>query len=370
MNPLRNELQQLILTANGWHEWRDDPWGSYPLFIEWWIKAGDNALTLHTVNETSGRWYLAHSLISDRTRHEDLEALPAKEVVQRLLTSINMNLWVNNMVVWDRFEFPKLSFPVEFIAYVIGLNEEQPFTPFLSILATVYGGDLALKAKHIDEEHTGLAGLIALTLRNSPRSEHLLRLYHQLAPDMPLPSADGWDQLNIEGPLSGSAARFEHGFGSREDAMQQAKTEALGIIAKEMYEDPERLIEVGLRDKLPGYLGKSVSYAMLRKTEAASRRADKELSESEFGKPLDSVAFDDQHGDGEKVDDIRLEDLGLSLIDLTPAEGKVLESFKQATDQGYYQDSKTGKSLRDWWGPDYERHSRTWRRARKKLKRK
>ena len=63
-----------------------------------------------------------------------------------------------------------------------------------------------------------------------------------------------------------------------------------------------------------------------------------------------------------------LENLKMGLDKLTPRERFVFEDFIQAYKEGYYRNSKRGRSLSQRWGKDYERNMKAFNRAKLKFR--
>ena len=62
-----------------------------------------------------------------------------------------------------------------------------------------------------------------------------------------------------------------------------------------------------------------------------------------------------------------LEELDLPLDVLTPSEMQALTEVMEAAEEGFSRYSKQGKSLKDYWGKDYQRKAKTFERAKSKL---
>jgi hypothetical protein len=63
----------------------------------------------------------------------------------------------------------------------------------------------------------------------------------------------------------------------------------------------------------------------------------------------------------------RIDDSNLPLNQLTPGERNILGEVMEAYELGFSRSSKRGKSLKDYWGPDYARKSKMLERATAKL---
>ncbi len=71
--------------------------------------------------------------------------------------------------------------------------------------------------------------------------------------------------------------------------------------------------------------------------------------------------------EAEAAEPVTLKDLDLDLSGLTPTEYRVLEEALQALQEGYDLDSKKGRSLKQWWGKDYQRKRRAYERAMNRI---
>lgn len=273
----------------------------------------------------------------------------------------------------EPFDFPNRGLAQGFVDLLISSENEHPFQQYKMVLRQIFDGKLALKSLEL-HSHPELEGLIDHGITNTPQSQEYQALWQDLYPDVSLPSKDGWDRLGLENPLAGLASRKQEGFisdfGSEEDVKQQAHTEALDLVARGMFEQPEKLLAIGLKDELIPYLAKATKNKLITRQRAVRKSRKLEDTESDLSLSLEELAGRYLPQYEEEGGPVELEALGLDLASLSAGELGVIQDVVRGFAEGYTFDSKEGASFVQRWGPDYSRKSKMWERAKSKLKNK
>jgi hypothetical protein len=226
-------------------------------------------------------------------------------------------------------------------------------------------------------------------------SPALQQAWRELAPDTPLPDKDieferllsrvggiflkeDWDETTAEN--QGRLYAFLHkladvGF---DEELTSHTSGALKQVSQ--------LQEASLSGKLRSYLSTVAYHDRMdeirrdRKEDATVVRTDEagegvhSETDASGGDPLHTKTYRQWIRQGRpepEFDDDQpaiLDDLSLPLDQLTPGERNILGEVIEAEELGFSRSSKQGKSLKDYWGPDYGRKSKRLERATAKLR--
>jgi len=129
-----------------------------------------------------------------------------------------------------------------------------------------------------------------------------------------------------------------------------------------LYRKQEKIIASALDGNLAGYLHTSIKNDYL--DENRYFKGARGISETDI--PL----IEEAAVSPGPQEDLALEELVLTLDELTPKELWVVKDVFQAFDEGYKFNSKQGRSFPTRWGEDYGANIKAWRRAQAKLNRK
>jgi hypothetical protein len=339
---------------------------------------------LRLINETKGRWYLSRYAY-----------LTARDMDYSNLTLEDFLFWIGAGGAYElkmhecgreNLSFPSMPLTEGFVDWLVELDPQQPLQQCEGCILTRHMSRFILKSFHL-EKHPELAGLIEFAITNVPRdySMHWQETWQKLCPNISLPEKDKeWKKIDfLEPSIRGLERKFsrretQNGkeWIDREEAEDKGSEYRLHLVSylipSELYKRPEKIIEVGMQDKLRVYLMEALKHDMLDEL-----RRDKKIipiskllseknvppgKEEEF---IDSLAIPVDSPDQE---DATLESLGLKLDILAPTELLIVRDVLRGYEEGYSFDSKKDGSFKQRWGEDYEKNMKAWQRAKAKLR--
>jgi len=180
--------------------------------------------------------------------------------------------------------FPQEELPQQYIDHLVDIDAKHPFQMYVNTLTLYFDGLFALNPLDADN-HPQLQALPNHTILNSRESQDKQELWHELYPDVPIPSPGYWEgqeldleveEMRSEKALDSMANKYREFFGTRTDAKSLAYAEALDLIATEMYKKPEKLIEIGINSYLIRYLATGVNRDLIRPNKSDARVATEE----------------------------------------------------------------------------------------------
>ncbi len=401
------QLRGLIVERFGWEKWTEDPWGNQVIFDDW---LHDFLTSIHkmphilryfheqclvwAINETQGRCYFAEGI----ARSTDARAIStySNEYLWNLYSE-GLEQWtgVKKYTGQRKFGYPDRPLPADFMILQIVMRHGafSPYSLYLDAVGKPYLGYTALKE-------------LTNRLVNHPESRAFFKY---------LSATDGQIQKwarEIQAPESYEPSTMDEAFEDMETAMKgpllqmvqqymkmvdmDSVTDTDGIsdgypealeslykrlnesIKEDQCEEPfagaqlEKDILAAINGELGYVLKSAIKHDIIdetRKNEPPAKKLARLLAMDKQN-ALEYLAceIDMQAGNRSMaIMDNSLEDLNLNLSELTPTELMVFNEVYTAIEQGFEFDSKKGESFRQYWGNDYEKKMRAWRRAKDKL---
>jgi len=380
----RQEMHEAVAKYYGWGKWSEDPWQSFPRFCEWIHNISDNEQAVWAVNDTfGGRVYLTYGIL------EGLNQLDYSQMTEEdLLTYIGVGaenfLWVKSYTNWDDFDsyYPKEPLPTRLVnEQVIKGYLPYPLGGYRYFVSSIYLWHFALKATvERAKDHPELEAFLSYHTATDARMSGLCR---ELAPKgYQFPNQnEAWIKLeqSMKKRLEAIARKYDDVYplkSVQHDVLSESYVTAQESLLQGVnyYKSKAHAAVVaGLEGQLGNRLVSVVEHDFADAAGKAHRKHEVTESQIEATRVRDegdNTPFLDTIPSQEPMPEepIDLKSLGFDIDKLTLKEVSLLHELQDLVDKGYERHSKQGLSPRQYWGKDYERKMKMWKRLEAKRK--
>ena len=389
----KREMQEAVVRHYGWEKWSEDPWGDFSKFCEWINGISNDERDVWAINDTfGGRVYLTYWILEHLSQF-DYSEITEEDFLPWIGVGAENFLRVKSYTGWDDFQYhyPDEPLPARFVnEQIIKVYLTCPFSGYRWFINSIYLWYFALKEAR--ERAKGSPELEGFLDYHAATDAHIADLCQKLAPkDYHFPDKNqAWEKLeqSLKKPLDAKERRYA-------DVLGNGGASTLGSLLEGVTYWKSKAAQATIAG-LKGQLGNGLlsivehdfidaakkAYRIHEVTESqidATRVTDEEETTPFLDRIPTSQLGPEQLLEESESEALDLKRLGfnkdeltpkelLVLDELTPGELQAVERVREALSEGCSLDSKTGNSLRQYLGDDYQKTMRAFARAKAKLK--